>query len=284
MSIIEILGLFTCVSPNDRTPVNSAALDNPFKRALRSNTPQVGLWQALASSYSVEICATAGFDWLLLDGEHAPNDLRSVLAQLQALAAYPTVHPVVRPVEGNAALIKQLLDIGARNLLVPMVESAAQAEQLVRAVRYPPAGMRGVGSGIARASRWSSLPDYLERADEQICLLVQIESVDALAAVDAIAAVDGVDGVFFGPADLAASMGRRGRSTDAEVVSAIEQASQSVLRSGKAAGILCVDELLAKRYLGMGLNFVAVGVDTSLLAAAARSLAARFKGPFDATR
>ncbi|MDP9083906.1 MAG: aldolase/citrate lyase family protein [Pseudomonadota bacterium] len=261
--------------------MTATIFDNPFKRALRDGRAQIGLWQALASSYSAELCATAGFDWLLLDGEHAPNDLRSVLAQLQALAAYPSVHPVVRPVSGDAALIKQLLDVGARNLLVPMVESPSQAEQIVRAVRYPPAGIRGVGAGIARASRWNGIEGYLDNADEQICVLVQVESITGLAAIDAIAAVPGVDGVFMGPADLAASMGRRGRSGDTEVVSATESGLKAIVRRGKAAGILCVDETLARRYLDSGFSFIAVGVDTSLLATAARGLAARFKRATD---
>ena len=182
---------------------------NAFKAALAKGEPQIGLWLALADDYTAEIAATAGFDWLLIDGEHAPNDVRSILGQLQALAAYPS-HAVVRPVEGNIALIKQLLDIGAQSLLVPMIETAEQARAVVAATRYPPGGVRGVGSAIARASRWNLDANYLHEVDERICMLLQVESQRGIDHLDAIVAADGVDGVFFGPADLSTSMGHRG--------------------------------------------------------------------------
>jgi 4-hydroxy-2-oxoheptanedioate aldolase len=175
-------------------------------------------------------------------------------------------------------LIKQLLDIGAQTLLVPMVDSAAQAAELVRAMRYPPSGIRGVGSALARASRWNSVPGYLDQADEQMCLLVQIENLDGLAALDAIAATEGVDGVFIGPADLSAAMGHRGNPGHPEVQAAIEDAIARIRRAGKAAGILSADETLARRYLELGCAFVAVGVDTSLLMKSLQALAGRFKG------
>ncbi len=186
--------------------------DNLFKKALAWGEVQIGLWQALADPYAAEICAGSGFDWLLLDGEHAPNDLRSLLGALQSVAPYPT-HPVVRVPHGDTALIKQVLDIGATTLLVPMVESAEQATELVRAMRYPPQGVRGVGSAIARSARWSRYPDYLHEANAQVCLLVQVESLAGLQHIEAIAAVDGVDGIFIGPADLAAAMGDLGQPT-----------------------------------------------------------------------
>ncbi|OES69326.1 2-keto-3-deoxy-L-rhamnonate aldolase, partial [Pseudomonas aeruginosa] len=185
---------------------------------------------------------------------------------------------VIRPVQGDTALIKQLLDIGVQTLLVPMVDSAAQAEGLVRAVRYPPAGVRGVGSALARASRWNSVAEYLDHADEQMCLLVQVENLEGLANLDAIAAVDGVDGVFIGPADLSAAMGHRGNPGHPEVQAAIEDAIRRIRAAGKAAGILSADEALARRYLELGCAFVAVGVDTSLLMRSLRELAGRFKG------
>ncbi|HBP0513119.1 TPA: 4-hydroxy-2-oxoheptanedioate aldolase [Pseudomonas aeruginosa] len=250
---------------------------NRFKQRLRSGEAQIGLWLGLADPYCAELAANAGFDWLLLDGEHAPNDLRSLLGQLQALAPYPG-QPVIRPVQGDTALIKQLLDIGAQTLLVPMVDSAAQAEGLVRAVRYPPAGVRGVGSALARASRWNSVAEYLDHADEQMCLLVQVENLEGLANLDAIAAVEGVDGVFIGPADLSAAMGHRGNPGHPEVQTAIEDAIRRIRAVGKAAGILSADEALARRYLELGCAFVAVGVDTSLLMRSLRELAGRFKG------
>ncbi|SHI02426.1 aldolase/citrate lyase family protein [Pollutimonas bauzanensis] len=251
------------------------AYNNPFKAALAASQPQIGLWLSTADAYLAEVSATAGFDWLLIDGEHAPNDLRSTLQALQAVAPYPS-QPIVRAVAGEAPLIKQLLDIGARNLLIPMVDTAQQAQALVAATRYPPAGIRGVGSAVGRASRFSLRGDYLDVADDEICLLVQAETVKALENLEAICAVDGIDGVFIGPADLAASMGRRGRPGDPEVQAAIERAMKTIVASGKAAGTLTSDATLARRYLDLGCTFVATGVDILLYAHAARRLAADF--------
>ncbi|MDN3518907.1 4-hydroxy-2-oxoheptanedioate aldolase [Aquisalimonas lutea] len=250
---------------------------NTFKQALARNEAQIGIWSGLANGYCAEIAANAGFDWLLIDGEHAPNDLRSILEQLQAVAPYE-VQPVVRPPVGETALIKQYLDIGVASLLVPMVDSADQARALVRATRYPPEGVRGVGSALARASRWNSIPGYLDKADEEVCLLVQIETQEGLDNLDAIAAVEGVDGVFIGPADLSASLGHRGNPEHEEVQTAIEKAIQRIHQAGKAAGILSANPTLAKRYLELGCTFVAVGVDASLLMCSLRELAATFKG------
>lgn len=251
-------------------------LKNSFKAALQRREPQFGLWLGLADSYCAEICAGAGFDWLLIDGEHAPNDLRSILAQLQALAAYP-VHPIVRPPVGDVHLIKQLLDIGAQTLLIPLVESAESARLLVSATRYPPAGIRGVGSALARAARWNRVPNYLEAADPEICLLVQIETRKGLEQLDAIAAVDGVDGVFIGPADLSAALGHRGDPGHPSVQAAIENGIARIRRGGKAAGIIATDEALARHYLSLQCTFVALGLDVSLLARAAQEVAQKFK-------
>ncbi|MBA6058183.1 4-hydroxy-2-oxoheptanedioate aldolase [Pseudomonas juntendi] len=250
---------------------------NHFKQRLRSGEPQIGLWLGLANAYCAELAANAGFDWLLIDGEHAPNDLRGMLAQLQAVAPYPS-QAVIRPVIGDTALIKQVLDIGAQTLLVPMVESAEQARQLVKAIHYPPSGIRGVGSALARASRWNSIPGYLDHADEQMCLLVQIENQEGLANLDEIVAVDGVDGVFIGPADLSAAMGHRGNPGHPEVQAAIEDAIVRIGKAGKAAGILSADEKLARRYIELGAAFVAVGVDTTVLMRGLQNLAGKFKG------
>ncbi|MEP9317747.1 4-hydroxy-2-oxoheptanedioate aldolase [Pseudomonas sp. LABIM340] len=249
---------------------------NTFKQRLLAGEPQIGFWLGLADPYCAELAANAGFDWLLMDGEHAPNDLRSLLGQLQAVAAYPA-HPIIRPVVGDTVLIKQLLDIGAQTLLVPMVDSAEQALQLVRAMRYPPFGVRGVGSALARASRWNSIPGYLDEADDQMCLLVQVENLEGLANLDEIAAVQGVDGVFIGPADLSAAMGHRGNPSHPEVQAAIEDAIVRIQRAGKAAGILSADEKLARRYLELGAKFVAVGVDTTLLMRSLQELAGRYR-------
>ncbi|MFM0361359.1 4-hydroxy-2-oxoheptanedioate aldolase [Paraburkholderia sediminicola] len=248
---------------------------NPFKAALANGQRQIGFWLSMADAYLAEVSATAGFEWLLIDAEHAPNDVRSILAQLQAVAPY-SAEAVVRPVNGDPALLKRLLDIGARNLLVPMIDTADQACACVAAVRYPPHGIRGVGSAVGRASRWSSRTDYLDIADSEICLLVQAETVTALDNLEAICAVDGVDGVFIGPADLAASMGHRGKPGHPEVQNAIEAAMRTIIASGKAAGTLTSDPVLARRYLELGCTFVATGVDILMFANAARKLAREF--------
>ena len=249
---------------------------NDFKRALRAGKPQFGLWVGLADAYVAELLATSGFDWLLLDAEHAPNDVRSLLAQLQALAPYP-VSPIVRPVIGDAAVIKQLLDIGVQTLLVPMVETAEQARDLVAATRYAPRGVRGVGSALARAARWGQVDGYLTGAEEELCLLLQVESVRGMENLDAIAAVEGVDGVFFGPSDLAASMGLLGKSTDPAVQAAVRNGIAAVRRAGRSAGVLTTEIPVAHAYLAEGAAFVGVGVDTLLLTRAARELAANFR-------
>ena len=254
---------------------------NPFKQALAGKQPQIGLWLGLADPYRAEMCALAGFDWLLLDGEHAPNDLHSVLGQLQAIAGHPGTHAVARVPTGQGhagkTLIKQDLDLGAQTVLVPMVDTAEQAAELVRAVRYPPEGMRGMAG--ARASRWGRFPNYAKEANAQICLLVQAESREALDNLDAIAATDGVDGVFIGPADLSASMGHVGDPMHPEVQAAITDAIARILKAGKAPGILTSDEALARHYLRLGALFIAVGLDTHILVNGAAALAAKFKPP-----
>jgi 4-hydroxy-2-oxoheptanedioate aldolase len=254
---------------------------NPFKQALREQRPQIGLWVGLADHYSTEICAGAGFDWLLLDGEHSPNDLRSLLQQAQVVAGYPGTHAIARVPFGHGdvgtAFVKQYLDLGIQTLLVPMVDTPEQAQGLVRAMRYPPEGVRGVGG--ARASRWGRYPNYPREANAQVCLLVQAESRLALDNLEAIAAIDGVDGIFIGPSDLAASLGHLGNSGHPEVQRVIEESIRRIVASGKAAGILTPDESLARRYLELGATFVAVGIDNNLLARTTAQLAAKFKPP-----
>jgi 4-hydroxy-2-oxoheptanedioate aldolase len=250
---------------------------NTFKAALKSGErAQIGLWLGLTDPVCAEISAGAGFDWLLIDSEHAPNDVRSMLALLQAVAPYP-VHPIVRPVTGDVQLIKQLLDIGAQTLLVPMVESAEQAKLLVAAMRYPPHGIRGVGATLARASQWSRITNYLHQANDQMCLLVQVETRLGLENLDAIAQVDGVDGVFIGPSDLSAALGHLGKPGHADVQKAIEDAIRRIRSAGRAAGILTTDDTLAHHYLSLGCAFVAVGLDGNLLMRATQDLARKFK-------
>ncbi|KRB55136.1 2-keto-3-deoxy-L-rhamnonate aldolase [Rhizobium sp. Root708] len=257
-----------------------AAPRNTFKEALRAGRPQIGLWQALANSYTAEICAGAGYDWLLFDAEHAPNDIPSLVQQLQAVASYP-VHSIVRPPIGEAWLIKQILDICAQTILVPMVESGAQAEAMVRAVRYPPDGTRGVGAALARASAFNRTPDYLRTANDEICLLLQVESRAGLSNLDEIAATEGVDGIFVGPADLAADMGFLGKPGAAEVQEAVEDALARIQAHGKAAGILIADPVLARRYLDLGATFVGIGSDVGLLVNSTTGLLANFRSGRD---
>jgi 4-hydroxy-2-oxoheptanedioate aldolase len=254
---------------------------NVFKQALQSGRTQIGLWMGTADPSLAELLANTGFDWLLIDAEHSPNDPRSVLPLLQAMAPYP-VHPIVRPVQGAPEVIKQYLDIGAQTLLLPMIETADEALRVVAATRYPTRGIRGVASATTRASRWNRIDHYFEQCDAEMCVLVQVESVKGLRNLSAIAAVEGVDGVFFGPADLAGSMGLIGKPADPLVLAAIADGIAAVKSAGKASGTLAVDPKLARAYLAMGAQFVAVGVDTLLLAKAATDLAGAFKSPRDA--
>ena len=253
---------------------------NRFKQALQQDTPQIGLWLNLVHPDAAEICGLAGFDWLVVDGEHAPHDLPSIKAQLQVLAAYPDSQPVARLPVGETALIKQYLDLGVQNLLIPMVDTPAQAAQLVQACRYPQAdghgGVRGMAG--ARASRWGHFEDYFTAANDQVCLLVQAETLLAMHNLDAIAATPGVDGVFIGPADLSAAMGHIGQPSHPDVKAAIEDGIQRILKAGKAPGVIATDEALAQHYMDCGARFVAVGLDTQLLMRGSRDLAARFKG------
>lgn len=254
---------------------------NSFKAALQKGELQLGCWLGLADAYVAEVSASAGFDWLTIDAEHAPNDLRSIVAQLQVLAARDC-HAVVRPPVGETWMIKQLLDAGAQTLLIPMVESAAQARALVDAVTYPPHGVRGVGSALARASDFSGIADYLTTAREEICLLVQVENQKGMAAMDEILAVDGIDGVFIGPSDLAADMGFIGQAGAAEVKEAVTSAIRKIVASGKAAGVLTLDPELQKDCRKIGASFIATDIDVMLFArhmrAAAEDASARLKG------
>lgn len=244
---------------------------NLFKAALHNAQAQFGLFLGLGHPVSAEILATCGFDFLLIDAEHGLNDPRGIQAQLQAMAPYP-VPCLVRPPSHDPATIKQLLGVGVQTLLVPMVETAEQARQLVRAMRYPPQGIRGVGTGLERGARWNAVPDYFAQADAQACLIVQVESRQALENLDAIAQVEGVDGVFLGPSDLAASLGHLGKPGHPEVKQAIESALQAIRRHGKAAGVFCADPALVEPYRASGASFMALGADTALLRSAALQL------------
>lgn len=245
---------------------------NTFKAALNSNQLQLGCWLGLASAYVAEISASAGFDWLCVDCEHAPNDLQSVIAHLQVIGASDAA-AVVRPPIGEVWMIKQLLDAGAQTLLIPMIESAEQAQLMVDAVTYPPHGVRGVGSALARASNFSAIPDYLQTARDEICLLVQVENNKGLAALDDILAIEGIDGVFIGPSDLAADMGFIGQGNNPDVNKAVLEAMTKIIASGKAGGILTLDKTLQTQCLEIGASFIATEIDVTLFAKAIRGAA-----------
>ena len=248
---------------------------NPFKRALRAKRPQIGLWSSLAGHVPVEVVAGAGFDWLLLDMEHAPNELPMIHSQLQACQG-GTAHAIVRPPWNDMVVIKRLLDIGVQSLLIPYVQTAEEARNAVAFTRYPPHGVRGFATG-PRANNYGRIADYVQTYADELCVLVQVETRLGLDNLEAIAGVEGVDGVFIGPADLAAALGHPGELKHPEVQAAIEDAIGRLVAMGKPPGILIGDEQLARRYLGLGCLFVAVGSDLALLARGADALAARFK-------
>lgn len=250
---------------------------NSFKQALKSGEQQYGFWLGFCNVLSAELCGQLGYDWLLIDAEHAPNDLQSIHSQLMAIDNTPS-HAVIRIVEGTTALIKQVLDLGAQSVLVPMVETADQANRLVAAMHYPPAGVRGVGTALARAARWNQIEDYFADVSAEMCLLIQVESVLAIENLDEILKVEGVDGVFVGPADLAASMGHLGEPSHPDVGRVVEEAIRKIRSTGKAAGILATSQKLAKHYESCGAQFVALGVDTLILANSARDLLNNHKG------
>lgn len=247
---------------------------NEFKRRLGEPGVQYGMWVSLADPVAAEITATAGFDWMMIDAEHSPNDLRTLLSQLQAAYGYP-VSPVIRPPRGEASLIKQYLDIGAQTVLIPMVETAEQAAEMVAATRYPPAGIRGVATG--RGARWGRVDNYWGQANDEMCVLVQVETVKGIANLQEIAMTDGVDGVFIGPSDLGAALGHLGDASHPNVIDAVCESIAAIRAFGKPAGVLSVVPHLARRFRDAGANFVAVGVDTHLLAKHTRELIDSFR-------
>ncbi len=254
---------------------------NRLLAKLQSGKPQYGLWLGIPDTSIAEMMAGAGFDWLVIDHEHGPYELRDVMHHLQAMAPYD-VAPLVRPVDANPGLLKKLCDIGVQSFLLPMVDTAEQAAAVVDAVNYPPEGSRGLGTSMARAARWNTVPDYVRDANREMCIIVQAETVAALENLDAIARTDGIDGVFFGPSDLSASMGHVGNAAHPDVIKAISDGIATVRAAGKYAGLLCLDEAKTGFYVEAGANFIGIGVDTLLIGNAARSLAARFRPGDDA--
>lgn len=248
---------------------------NPFKSALHAHRRQIGLWSGLGSNMVAEILAHAGFDWIVLDTEHAPNEVPSLLTQLQAMTG-GTAEPVVRCAWNDPVLIKRILDVGVRSLLVPWVQNAEEARRAVAASRYPPGGIRGIAVAT-RATRWGRQMDYHHRSNNEMCIIVQIETGAALREIESIAAVDGVDGIFIGPSDLAADLGHLSNPGHPDVQTAIKDAATRVRAAGKSAGILTADTAAAQRYLDMGFTFVAVGSDSGVLMQGASKLAQAFK-------
>lgn len=250
---------------------------NPFKAAIKNGETVIGCWLSLGDPLATEIAGTAGFDWLLIDGEHTPYDISKMRMQLMALEASDS-HAAVRVPVGETWIIKQVLDAGAQTVLVPMVETAEQARQLVHDVRYPPTGGRGVGYSGARCSRFGAIADYGTTANEQVCLLIQVENRAGIANLDDILVVDGIDGVFIGPADLSADMGHMGQLTHPEVQTTIKDAIARIEAAGKAPGILATTPEFTQDALDWGARFVATGLDLLILAKSLRELAQRWKG------
>ena len=247
-----------------------------FRDALaEADRTLIGMWVCSGSPLVAEICAGSGLDWLLIDAEHSPNGLESLLVQLQAVHAYDAT-PLVRPPSTDPVTIKQYLDLGVQNLLIPMVDTADQAADVVRAVSYPPAGIRGVGSALARGSRWNRVPGYLAKAPHTISVFVQVESTESVANVEAIVATEGIDGIFIGPSDLAASMGLLGQPNHTDVVDTVLRCVAVAKSAGVKVGLNAFDPLLARRYIEAGTDFVLVGADVQLLARGSEKLAADF--------
>jgi len=249
---------------------------NKFKKMANPQAPLVGLWNALVDNIAGEIIAGTGFDWVVIDAEHAPFDLRSILHQLQVMERFD-VPIIVRPPSGDPVFIKQLLDIGVQTLLIPMVESAENAEQIFRAMQYPPRGVRGIGTAMARAAQWNKVEDYFKEANNEMCLIVQVETKKGIEQLDEILMTEGIDGVFIGPADLSASMGFIGQPDHPVIKNEIKKAIIKIKNAQKVAGIMALSKELADYYIECGANMIAVGIDTLLLSNASQQLLERYK-------
>lgn len=246
-------------------------IENRFKRALGTGRCQIGLWTTLSTSFALEVVAGAGYDWLCLDTEHSPGDPLTILPQLQCLGGYPEVSAWVRPAVNDTALIKRMLDAGAQTLLIPMVNSVAEAQAAVAATRYPPEGVRGV-SGLTRATRFGRIENYMATCADELCVIAQIETVAALDALEDIAAVPGIDALFVGPADLSASLGFGDNQAQPEARAKVLETLKRIQAAGKPAGILTTDPVMQKMALEIGVDFLGIGIDAGLLARAAETL------------
>lgn len=254
--------------------MTGALPENGFKRGLAGGRQLLGIWNTIPGPVVAELLATAGYDWVLLDTEHSLTDIPDLMGMLQAVAPYPG-SAVVRVAGQDPVLMKRVLDMGAQTVMVPYVQSAEEARAIVAAMRYAPRGIRGV-SGMTRASRFGAVSDYVARAEAELCLIVQVETAEAVGRIGEIAAVDGVDAIFIGPSDLAASMGLPGQAGHPQVVAMIEHAVKAIVAAGKPAGILTLDPAFARRCIGWGTRFTAVGIDMSILASGVRALRGQF--------
>lgn len=249
---------------------------NKFKRILKSGRFSIGLWNGIMDSYVAEIIAGAGYDWILIDGEHAPFELQDIIRHHQILSSYD-VGIIVRPPNMDRAILKRLLDAGVQSFLIPMMETPEQAKELVQSVTYPPEGRRGVGTGLARAAQWNRVPDYFKKADKEICLIVQIETVQGMKNIEAIANTDGIDGLFIGPADLAASMGYLGSPSHKDIRKEVKRGMKIIKKSGKFAGTIALSTEIAQEYAKAGADFMGVGIDLQLVAKASSQQAKELK-------
>lgn len=253
------------------------SIENQFKKNITAGKKQYGIWNGIPDSYAAEICAGAGFDFIVFDAEHAPYDVGQIIHNMQAVSRYNTCSPVVRMPGADLFLLKKLLDAGIQSFIIPMIESLEQAKEMASAVKYPPSGTRGVGTALARAAQWNRVDDYFNKADDEICLILQIESLKGLEALDEILELPGVDIIFLGPADLAGSMGYLGQPGHPDVVVKIHECIDKIKHSDKAAGILTSDKKLIDQYSELGVDMLAVGLDTILLAKATKAIAEMYK-------
>lgn len=251
-------------------------MKNNFKAAIKSGKTQYGIWNGIPHSYAAEILAGAGFDWVLIDSEHGPFDINQIIIQLQAMSKYP-VSPILRMASGDPNYMKTLMDAGVQNFLIPMMESAEYAEQMGKALRYPPEGFRGVGTALSRAAQWNRVDQYFQKANDEMALIVQVESVKGVEALDDILELEHVDVVFLGPADLAGSMGYLGQPGHPEVKALVTECLRKIRKKGKPSGVLTSSKELIHAYQQDGAKMIGVGLDTIILAKATRALAAYYK-------
>ncbi|MEL7121393.1 MAG: HpcH/HpaI aldolase/citrate lyase family protein [Bacteroidota bacterium] len=249
---------------------------NQLKKQLLSGQKSYGIWHGIPNSYIAELCAGAGFDWVCIDGEHGPFDFNQVIQNLQAIQLHSS-SAVVRVPTADPVIIKQVLELGAQNIVIPMIESAEQAELMVKAMLYPPEGIRGIGAGFARAAQWGRVDDYLHMANEQMCCICQVETVKGVEALDEMLKVEGLDVIFIGPADLAASMGYLGQAAHPEVVQLIIDCIKKIVKARKSAGFLTSHKPSIQAFIDAGAKMIGVGADATLFADATQQVLEKYK-------